>query len=202
MIYGVIEEDDWSHIKIGHTTTADNKVSALAACVRASSLQTGNRRSLYVVCGQPGTCDDERALHARFASSRVGGEWFIVTPDVRLWIAGCAFSKPMHARSNQGKVARRRDLLAESHSMATYRRNREIKQRRQAMEAKAARARERETRQALAATMNAAPTDDARIGMMRRAALAICNQKGLAVNDTDVVNPYATALERFRLKTG
>lgn len=48
---------------------------------RLKYLQTGNHRRLLLVASWPGTHADERALHARLAPYRIGGEWFCMPTE-------------------------------------------------------------------------------------------------------------------------
>lgn len=58
---------DGGDIKIGITSNFQT---------RLRSLKTGSSRPLCVLLVMPGTIDDERALHDRFAADRLHGEWF------------------------------------------------------------------------------------------------------------------------------
>jgi hypothetical protein len=55
---------------------------------RAIEHASGCELSIAVVI--PGTDDDEAALHARFASAHLRGEWFKLTDEVRAWISEAA----------------------------------------------------------------------------------------------------------------
>lgn len=80
-VYFIADED--GYIKIGH---ARNVLSRLA------SLQTASRQNLRLVATTSGSQADERALHARFASDRVRGEWFRPSPALLLYIDKSAVS--------------------------------------------------------------------------------------------------------------
>lgn len=43
---------------------------------RVKNLQTGSAGELVIIATQPGTKEDEAALHNHFASQRLHGEWF------------------------------------------------------------------------------------------------------------------------------
>ena len=49
---------------------------------RLKQLQSGNDRVLEIIGTIPGTVRDEKALHAKFSSDRIKGEWFRCTSDV------------------------------------------------------------------------------------------------------------------------
>ncbi len=68
MIY-FIEAVGVGHIKIGFTDSLD-------ASDRLTTLQTGSPVPLRLLGTIPGTLDDEKDLHRRFASARGVGEWF------------------------------------------------------------------------------------------------------------------------------
>jgi hypothetical protein len=63
---------DGDRVKIGYTARNPHR--------RLKQLQTGSSRRLYLLAAMPGTMADERALHERFASLRVSGEWFAIEP--------------------------------------------------------------------------------------------------------------------------
>ncbi len=48
---------------------------------RVRQLLTGSAQ-VVLLCAVPGSKDDERALHKRFASARVHGEWFNPVPEL------------------------------------------------------------------------------------------------------------------------
>lgn len=64
--------------KIGFTKGAVEK--------RLASLQTGSASQLAAIVMHPGTPDTERELHGRFASSRLHGEWFDLTDELRAYM--------------------------------------------------------------------------------------------------------------------
>lgn len=53
---------------------------------RLSSLQTGSASELSLVAMHPGTIETERALHEKFAASRLHGEWFELTNELRAYL--------------------------------------------------------------------------------------------------------------------
>lgn len=55
---------------------------------RAADLQTGNPAKLRVLTVVPGERQDELALHARFSSLRIHGEWFEPAPALVAFIDG------------------------------------------------------------------------------------------------------------------
>lgn len=59
---------------------------------RLRDLQTGNHEPLKLRGCFPGTFEDEQALHARFASSRMTGEWFKVGPELAALVDGVALA--------------------------------------------------------------------------------------------------------------
>lgn len=63
------------HIKIGFTDSLD-------ASDRVVTLQTGSPVLLRLLGTIPGTIDDEKDLHRRFAAHRVCGEWFKPVPEL------------------------------------------------------------------------------------------------------------------------
>jgi Meiotically Up-regulated Gene 113 (MUG113) protein len=66
-------------IKIGFTTDVR---------MRLAALQTATAEELTLVGIMPGDEKDEAALHARFASSRIRGEWFRPDEEIRAFISG------------------------------------------------------------------------------------------------------------------
>jgi hypothetical protein len=74
MLY-FIQAEGVGHIKIGFTADDD-------AAARLATLQTGSPVPLKLLGTVPGTMDDEKNLHRRFASSKVHGEWFKPVPDL------------------------------------------------------------------------------------------------------------------------
>lgn len=74
-----IKSDETKEIKIGYTSGEVEK--------RLKSLQTGHPYKLQVLATMPGSRDDEKNLHERFASSRLSGEWFKPYPDLLVFIA-------------------------------------------------------------------------------------------------------------------
>ncbi len=69
-----IQEGADGPIKIGFTTGDPSG--------RLSALQTGNPNPLRIVAATPGTMEDERRWHERFAHLRMLGEWFLPADDL------------------------------------------------------------------------------------------------------------------------
>jgi hypothetical protein len=63
---------------------------------RLSDLQVGNPSKLTVLTHCPGSRKDEQELHARFASFRIGGEWF--SPNTELHQLICALQRAKNPR--------------------------------------------------------------------------------------------------------
>lgn len=76
-VYFIADEDGF--IKIGHARNVGS---------RLQSLQTASRQALRVVGSTPGSISDEKALHAKFASAHVRGEWFRPTAELVAYVAG------------------------------------------------------------------------------------------------------------------
>lgn len=74
------DHDEWP-VKIGFTEKLNS--------VRISGLQTGSPRKLVMLASLPGTYQDERFLHRKFAAHRLTGEWFSRTPELMALIADC-----------------------------------------------------------------------------------------------------------------
>jgi hypothetical protein len=70
-----IQAEGIGHIKIGFTDGTD-------ADSRLATLQTGSPVPLRVLHTMPGTMEDEKNLHRRFASASAGGEWFKAIPEL------------------------------------------------------------------------------------------------------------------------
>jgi hypothetical protein len=60
-------------VKIGSTTSLG---------ARHKQMQCGNPRPLMLVWTLPGALAEERALHAKFAAHRLGGEWFAPADEI------------------------------------------------------------------------------------------------------------------------
>lgn len=69
--------DGLGHIKIGHARDVASRVT---------KLQTANSTPLCVIGTMPGGISDEKALHAKFASHRIRGEWFMPAPELLAYI--------------------------------------------------------------------------------------------------------------------
>jgi hypothetical protein len=74
----VIQALDGGPVKIGHSTRRGVQS-------RLKSLQIGNHQRLTVRATYSGGMWLERALHEFFALSRLSGEWFWVTQELREW---------------------------------------------------------------------------------------------------------------------
>lgn len=59
---------------------------------RISDLQRPMTDRLELLGSMPGTFEEERALHRRFADAGLGGEWFRPTKEVMEWVASMAGS--------------------------------------------------------------------------------------------------------------
>jgi len=85
MIY-FIQENTSFLIKIGYTNgDGANRIKAL---------QTGNPNTLTVLAEIPGTMEEEKQLHARFAADRVAGEWFKPSPGLLRYLLTTNKPKP------------------------------------------------------------------------------------------------------------
>lgn len=71
VVYFIRDED--GYIKIGTAGSAESRLAAL---------QTAHRQRLTLLATLPGERTEELALHRRFASAHVRGEWFRPTPDL------------------------------------------------------------------------------------------------------------------------
>lgn len=69
-----IESRDAGLIKIGFTTNPDRRIK---------SLKTASPNKLRVIMTMPGTREDERKLHEKFAHLRQQGEWFTDCDELR-----------------------------------------------------------------------------------------------------------------------
>jgi hypothetical protein len=76
LVYFISVESDL--IKIGYTTNLS---------ARLRSLRTAHPNELRIVLAIPGSRDDERELHRRFAEFRVGREWFRRSKPIDDYIA-------------------------------------------------------------------------------------------------------------------
>jgi hypothetical protein len=79
-----IQEGADGPIKIGYT--GGNPRGRMAA------LQTGNAKPLNLLAWSPGTQDDEKALHERFALLRMVGEWFRAEEPLLSFVCGVAWT--------------------------------------------------------------------------------------------------------------
>lgn len=80
-----IQEGTDGPIKIGYT--ASNPRS------RMLTLQTGNAKPLRLLTCAPGTIEDERKLHEKFAKLRMTGEWFQPDPSLLGFVHGVEWSE-------------------------------------------------------------------------------------------------------------
>lgn len=83
MIY-FIENLNNGLVKIGHTNRPRQ---------RFKSLKYAEKSDLLILGVMDGDVVIEREMHAKFRSSRIRGEWFEKTPELRLFIASSAFFK-------------------------------------------------------------------------------------------------------------
>ena len=67
---------------------------------RLRGLQTGNPFRLVAIGAMAGGTAEERALHRRFSRLRVRYEWFWYESDLRAFIAGHLFRKPLALRED------------------------------------------------------------------------------------------------------
>jgi hypothetical protein len=78
---------------------------------RIKTLQTSQPKELKILGVIPGTVSDERALHRRFATARISGEWFdrdAVGPEVTNMILDQGFmavKRPV-SRNSPGRKAK------------------------------------------------------------------------------------------------
>ena len=72
-----------NRVKIGFTTGEP--------IARLKSLQTGSAGQLRLMCSHPGSMDDERNLHERFAECRLHGEWFQPNDDLIKHMLGIVY---------------------------------------------------------------------------------------------------------------
>lgn len=101
MIYFV--EAVWAGlVKIGFTDQALED--------RVRQLQTASPHPLRAIHHHPGGIDFERGLHERFAHLRQGGEWFILSPEIRSYIG---YSVGVQVRSEEGEIGQLRGWLSE-----------------------------------------------------------------------------------------
>lgn len=73
-----VQAGEGGPIKIGWTGGSPS--------ARMAALQTGNPHRLRLLTSIEGTAADEAALHARFADSRLEGEWFAPSADLRAYL--------------------------------------------------------------------------------------------------------------------
>jgi hypothetical protein len=71
---------------------------------RIASLQTGSPSELVLIAMQPGTLETERKLHVRFADSRLHGEWFRLTDQLRAYLIVTVWAMSTATLSNGGKL--------------------------------------------------------------------------------------------------
>lgn len=88
VVYFVRAEES-QRVKIGFTATEP--------AARVASLQTGSPERLRLVAAVPGSLELERALHELLRGSRIHGEWFGNTEEVKALLVGVAISRPMTA---------------------------------------------------------------------------------------------------------
>lgn len=69
-------------VKIGFTTSLSSRLRSLGAA---------HPKKLAILLVFPGTQEDEKDLHLRFANLRVGGEWFKYDEVIKSFVAGKKF---------------------------------------------------------------------------------------------------------------
>jgi hypothetical protein len=84
---------DGTAIKIGVSTDPSRRVKGL---------QTSHHRQLQVLATIPGGYEKEAELHGIFASTRLAGEWFEDTPELRAYISQAA--KPMQPANDNADL--------------------------------------------------------------------------------------------------
>jgi hypothetical protein len=90
LVYFISAESDL--IKIGYTTNLS---------ARLRSLRTAHPNELRILLAIPGSRDDERELHRRFAEYRVGREWFRRSKPINDYIASqCVQTENLLSRSD------------------------------------------------------------------------------------------------------
>lgn len=75
----VIQSSGHAAVKIGFTSRED-------VATRLAALQTGNPHLLRVLASAPATTADERIVHGVFATERMAGEWFDLSPRLQVFI--------------------------------------------------------------------------------------------------------------------
>lgn len=84
-------------LKIGH---------AINPYARLSALQTGSPTKLVMTAMHPGSHEDERKLHEKFAAHRLHGEWFELHEDIFEYICMAVWLAAADARARGVKPAR------------------------------------------------------------------------------------------------
>lgn len=92
MIY-FIQDSRTLEIKIGFTEQN--------VLVRLATLQTGTASKLEVLACVPGEVTDETALHVKFASDRVSGEWFRPSPALLRHLAYAIIGQGMYEEGRE-----------------------------------------------------------------------------------------------------
>jgi hypothetical protein len=107
----VIQEQPNGPVKIGYT---EGDVQDWRICVkgRLESLQTGNPRRLAVVAVFDGNMKVERALHAKFWSFRLRGEWFEYVDEVCAFVETHRLKAPMSTKTRRVKPPKVREAEA------------------------------------------------------------------------------------------
>jgi hypothetical protein len=77
MIYFI--GDGHGHVKIGFSSCDSN--------LRLIQLQAGNPHKLTILASHDGDVIDERSIHRKFSRSRIRGEWFKLTDDIREYLS-------------------------------------------------------------------------------------------------------------------
>lgn len=84
-VYFVVQ-DETGHVKIG-VTSSDPKG-------RSAAIQTCSPLRVTLMATMPGDEEEEIALHIKFWHLHVRGEWFVLSPELRAYIAANATAHP------------------------------------------------------------------------------------------------------------
>lgn len=110
-------------IRSGHDGDVKIGFSGAAPMTRLAQLQTGNPKTLRLLCAVEGNASTERRLHARYAALRTTGEWFQAAEPLLSFIDGVvaasaprvecgpALDDPLDAMAVLGALSARAALL-------------------------------------------------------------------------------------------